>query len=71
VHQCKVLDILSVFSMKIPQDAHIDNIFFCQNPVENCTQIFPRCDVNRVKSDVMTSFGQSSEVCCTWLCLRT
>jgi hypothetical protein len=39
VHQCKVLDISSVYSMKIPQDAHIDNVFLCQNPVENCTQI--------------------------------
>jgi hypothetical protein len=35
--------------MKIPQDAHIDNVFFCQNPV--------KIDVNRDKSDVMTSFG--------------
>jgi hypothetical protein len=35
----------------------IDNIFFCQNPVENCTQIFLRFDVNRDKSDVMTTFG--------------
>jgi hypothetical protein len=34
VHQCKVLDISSVFPMNIPQDAHIDNVFFCQNPVE-------------------------------------
>jgi hypothetical protein len=38
--------------MKVPQDAHIDNVFFCQNPVENCTQIFLRFDVNRDKSDV-------------------
>jgi hypothetical protein len=52
VHQCKVLDISSVFSMKIPQDAHIVNVFFCQNPVENCTQIFLQFDVNRDKSDV-------------------
>jgi hypothetical protein len=51
VHQCKVLDISSVFSMKVLQDPHIDNVFFCQNPVENCTQIFPRCEVNREKSD--------------------
>jgi hypothetical protein len=43
--------------MKIPQDAHIDNVFFCQNLVENRTQIFLRFDVNRDKSDVMTSFG--------------
>jgi hypothetical protein len=59
VHQCKVLDISSVFPMKIPHDAHIglDIVFFCQNPVENGTQILPRFDVNRDKSDVMTSFG--------------
>jgi hypothetical protein len=43
--------------MKIPQDVHVDNVFFCQNPVENCSQILPRCDVNREKSDVMTSLG--------------
>jgi hypothetical protein len=53
--------------MKIPQDAHIPvyNIFFCQNPVENCTQIFLRFDVNRDESDVMTSFGMIdwSDVC--------
>jgi hypothetical protein len=51
--------------MKIPQIAHIDNVFFCQNPVENCTQIFLRFYVNRDKSDVMTSFGMIdwSDVC--------
>jgi hypothetical protein len=45
--------------MNIPQD----NVFFCQNPVENC--IFLRLDVNRDKSDVMTSFGMIdwSDVC--------
>jgi hypothetical protein len=43
--------------MKIPQDAHIDNVFFCLNPVENCTSIFLRFDANRGKSDVMTYFG--------------
>jgi hypothetical protein len=39
--------------------------FFCQNPVENCTQIFLRFDVNRDKSDVMTSFGMIdwSDIC--------
>jgi hypothetical protein len=65
VHQCKVLDITSVFPMKIPQDAHIGNVFFCQNPAENCTQIFLRFDVNRDKSDVMTYFGMIdwSDVC--------
>jgi hypothetical protein len=43
----------------------IDDVFFCQNPVENCTQIFLRFDVNRYKSDVMTSFGMIdwSDVC--------
>jgi hypothetical protein len=65
VHQCKVLDISSVFSMKIPQNAHIDNVFFCQNPVENCTQIFLRFDVDRDKSDVMMFFGMIdwSDIC--------
>jgi hypothetical protein len=60
----KVLDISSGF-MKIPQDARIDNVFLCQNPVENCTQVFLRFDVNRDKSDVMTSFGliDRSAVC--------
>jgi hypothetical protein len=47
------------FPMKIPQDAHIDNVFFCKNPVDNCNcpQIFLRFDVNRDKSDVMMPFG--------------
>jgi hypothetical protein len=37
----------------------------CQNPVEKCAQIFLRFDVNRDKSDVMTSFGMIdwSDVC--------
>jgi hypothetical protein len=49
--------------MKIPQDAHIDNVLFC--PVENSIHIFLRFDVNRDKSDVMTSFGMIdwSDVC--------
>jgi hypothetical protein len=34
VHQCKVLDVSSIFPVKIPQDVHIENVFFCQNPVE-------------------------------------
>jgi hypothetical protein len=53
------------FPIKIPQGTHVDHIFFCQNPVENCTQIFLRFDVNRNKSDVMTSFGMIdwSDVC--------
>jgi hypothetical protein len=65
VHQCKVLDISSVFSIKIPQDAHTDNVFFCQNSIENCTPPFLRFDVNGDKSDVMTSFDMIdwSEVC--------
>jgi hypothetical protein len=66
VHQCKVLAISSVFSMKIPLDAHIDNVLFCQNPIENCTQVFLRFDVNRDKSEVMMSFGmidQSAVFC--------
>jgi hypothetical protein len=53
VHQCKVLDISTVFSMKMPQDAHIDDVFLCQNPVENCTQI----SRDATSTDVMTSFG--------------
>jgi hypothetical protein len=32
VHQCKVFDISSVLSMKIPQDAHRDNVFFAKIP---------------------------------------
>jgi hypothetical protein len=58
--------------MKIPQDAHIDNVFFCQNPAENCTQIFLHFDVNRDKSDVMTSFGMIdwSNVCQGFLASR-
>jgi hypothetical protein len=66
VHQCKVLDISSVFSMKFSQDAHIDYVFFCQNHIVNCIQIFLRFDVDRDKSDVMTSFGmidQSAVFC--------
>jgi hypothetical protein len=53
------------FFDKIPQDAYIDNVLFCQNPVENCTQIFLRFGVDRDKSDVMTSFGMIdwSDVC--------
>jgi hypothetical protein len=55
VHQCRVLDISSVFPMKIPQDADVglDIVFL----LPKACRTVPRCDVNRYKSDVMTSFG--------------
>jgi hypothetical protein len=37
------------FRLKDLQDASIDNVFFWINPVEKCTQSFPRCYVNREK----------------------
>jgi hypothetical protein len=53
------------FSDENSTGAHIDNVFFCQNPIENCTQVFLRFDVSRDKSDVMTSFCKIdwSDVC--------
>jgi hypothetical protein len=53
--KCKVLDISSVLPMKIPQaGCRWRHCFILPKPCRN----FPWCgDVNREKSDVMSSFG--------------
>jgi hypothetical protein len=61
--KCKVLDISSVFPMTIPQAGCRSR--HCFRLPKPC-RIFPRCDVNREKSDVMTYFGliDRSDVFC-------
>jgi hypothetical protein len=45
--------ISSVISMKIPQNAHIDNVFFCQKSCRKLYTVFPAIWRQRDKSDVI------------------